>query len=260
MNRGSSKRVQVLVAALNQDPESLLRSLNIQTPAIIANQCNENRVSQVIYNGHEILILNFNERGVGLNRNNALMRANSQYCLFADDDMTYVDGYENVVASAFSRHPKADILIFNLYEEESERYEIKHEMSIGWHNFMRFGAVRIAVKLSSIRSAGILFNLCFGGGCQYSHGEDTIFLADCLKRGLRIVAVPDYIATLNNQRPSTWNYGFTPKYLVDQGRLYKTIFPSIWKVIVLQDAIRHHERYGLSISDAYRAMVSLQAE
>ena len=246
----------MLVAAVDQDMRQLLKALNIQTSAIIANQCDSNCFQDLIYDAHKIQVLNFQERGVGLNRNNALMRANAQYCLFADDDMAYVDGYESIVVSAFEQHPDADVVVFNLHEKESNRYIIKNCLKVSWHNFMRFGAARIAIRLSSIREAGILFNLCYGGGCEYSHGEDTIFLADCLKKRLRIYAVPDFIATLDNNRPSTWNKGYTRKYLRDQGRLYHTIFPIVWKLVALQDAVRHHRRYGIRAVEAFRTMIS----
>ena len=51
---------------------------------------------------------------------------------------------------------------------------------------------------------GIYFNQCFGGGTEYSHGEDNLFLTDCLRKGLKIYAYPEYIAKLTEERKSTW--------------------------------------------------------
>lgn len=80
-------KVQVLVASMNQTDHSLLEKMNISTSAIVGNQCNYDSVERFEWNGNECLYLNFNERGVGLNRNNTLMRATGDICLFADDDM-----------------------------------------------------------------------------------------------------------------------------------------------------------------------------
>ena len=71
--------IQVLVAAMNQKDYSLLDKMNIKTDVIVGNQCDENAVSDFEYNGHTVKWLSFCERGVGLNRNNALMRA-SRVC------------------------------------------------------------------------------------------------------------------------------------------------------------------------------------
>lgn len=67
--------VQVLVATMHQEDHSLLQKMNIQTNAIVCNQCGRNRFESFEYKGHSIRWLSFAERGVGLNRNNALMRA-----------------------------------------------------------------------------------------------------------------------------------------------------------------------------------------
>ena len=74
--------VQVLVAAVGQNDQSLLNKMNIQSDVIVGNQCNCNSVEKFSFRGHRAMYLNFAERGVGLNRNNALMRADGDICLF----------------------------------------------------------------------------------------------------------------------------------------------------------------------------------
>ena len=83
--------VQVLVAAMNQDDYSILDKLNIQSDVIVGNQCEHNSIKEFEYKGYKAVFLNFAERGVGLNRNNALMRAAGDICLFADDAVLDTD-------------------------------------------------------------------------------------------------------------------------------------------------------------------------
>ena len=249
-------KIQVLVASMHQKDHSLLEKMNIQTDAIIANQCDQNSVEQFIWNDHEIMYLNFAERGVGLNRNNALIRANADICLFADDDMVYVDGYNKIIEKAFNEHPNADVIIFNLNDESNSRYMIQKEEKIGYLNYLRYGTARVAVRLSRIKENAIYFNQLFGGGCQYCHGEDNLFLTACLNNKLKIVALPETIATLKVERESTWNNGYDDKYLHDQGVLYKAISRKWWKLLCLQDAIRRHKSYNLSASVAYKKMIA----
>lgn len=106
--------LQVLVAAVDQKDAALPRTLNLQSDAIIGNQCDRNSIEVMDYNGHEIIYLNFKERGVGLNRNNAFMRASADIVLFADDDMRYVAHYPDIVRKAFAAYPDADVILFNL--------------------------------------------------------------------------------------------------------------------------------------------------
>lgn len=210
-------RVQVLVAAMHQTDSTLLEKMNIQTDAIIGNQCDTNSIRTENFRGHTIKWLNFAERGVGLNRNNALMRADADIVLFADDDMTYVDGYEAIVLDVFNRNPEADIVVFNI-NEKIRRRSVTTKEQFTKKSF--YGAARIAARRDRLMKKGVFFNLCFGGGTQYSHGEDSIFVSECQKKGLRVLLSPQAIATLLDDRASTWFKGYTDQYYKDSGALY----------------------------------------
>ncbi len=252
-------KIQVLVAAMNQNDHSLLEKMNIQTDAMVGNQGDCNKVEHFTWNGHNICYLNFNEKGVGLNRNNILMRADCDICLFADDDMVYLDGYPQTVEKAFSDYPQADVIIFNIQENNHEKqnyYVIQKPMRVNWFNFLRYGMVRVACRYRSIKENGIYFNQCFGGGCEYQCGEDCIFLSDCLKKGLKIYALPISIAKLTEERESTWDEGYTNRFFHDQGKLYRAISRKWWRLLCLQDAVRHQKRYNRHWKDVYKIMIS----
>ncbi len=247
-------KIQVLVAAMDQNDHSLPEKMNICTDAIIGNQCDRNSVESFQFNGSKITYLNFAERGVGLNRNNALMRADADVVLFSDDDIVYLDDYDKVIENAFNDIPDADVIIFNVNEKVRERYVIPELSRVGYFNYLRYGTARIAVRLKSIRDNGIYFNQCFGGGTEHCHGEDNIFLSDCLKKKLKIYAFPQAIANLSDERQSSWNRGYNEKYLRDQGILYRTISRKWWRLLCLQDAVRHSSLYNLSPAEVYRVM------
>lgn len=255
-------RIQVLVASMNQTDHSLVKRMNLQTDAIIGNQCDRNEIEKFECNGLQITYLNFAERGVGLNRNNALMRADADICLFADDDMVYKDGYSKIIQNAFERHPDADILAFNLEESKAsdghfvpKRKKIKKESRVRYLNCLRYGTARIAVRLRSIRMNGISFNLCFGGGTPYCHGEDNLFVVSCLSKGLKMYSIPETIATLTEERESSWNGGFDNRYVTDQGMLFRCMSRKYWKLLCLQDALRRHSSYKMSFWTAYKKMI-----
>lgn len=248
-------RIQVLVAAMNQKDFSLIEKMNIKSDAIVGNQCDRNSIEEFDVNGKRIVYLNFNEKGVGLNRNNALMRADADICLFADDDMIYEDDYVEAVERAFSENPNADVVVFNLKEKVPTRKLITKKSKVGYLNYLRYGTARVAIRLNSVKKYGIYFNQCFGGGTQHCHGEDNLFLNACLKNGLKIIAVPKYIATLTEERESSWNNGYDEKYIKDQGVLYRALSRRWWRLLCFQDAFRRHKSYKRSFVDAYKMMV-----
>lgn len=253
-----SSRVQVLVAAMYEGGASLARRLGITTDAVIGCQCDKNGTEQETVEGAEIVTCYSTERGVGLNRNTALLHATAEFCLIADDDMRYFDGYGETVEKAFDSHPEADVIIFNVDEPRRKKpFVIKKPFRVGWHNFMRFATFRFAIRTASIREKGILFHLDFGGGTRYAHGEDSIFLADCLGAGLRVIALPDTVATLTYTRESTWFQGFNDKYFNDQGALYAAISRRHFRFLCLQDVLRHRKKYSVhgGVLRNYKMMV-----
>lgn len=236
-------KLEVLVATMNQINYDLLNVMNIQSDAIIANQCNENKVEEFEYNNHKIKFISFAERGVGLNRNNALMRTKSDISVIADDDLVYVDGYKEIIQEQFVKNPNADVIIFNLIEDIQKRYIIKKKFKVGYQNYMRFGAARIAFRTKSITKNGISFNIHFGGGTEHSSGEDTLFLTECLRKKLNIIAVPVNIAYLSTKRESTWFCGYTDKFFKDKGVLFYYISKRWSYILSLQFCIRHSAKF-----------------
>lgn len=227
---------------MHQKDTELIRTMNIQSDAIVINQTEHHSFEEVYYGDLTALFYSFKERGVGLSRNNALMRATADYALLADDDMVYRNNYPQMVEEQFAKYPDADLIIFNLEEDIPTRYIIKEPFKVSRRNYMRFGAVRIAFRPESVKKKGISFHLCFGGGTPHSNGEDTIFLRDCLKNGLNIMAVPVTIAKLTEERESTWFQGFTEKYYRDRGALFKMLSPSLYPLLILQFVIRKYKK------------------
>lgn len=248
--------VQLIVAAMHQKDDSLIKKMNIQTEAVVGNQCDECSNIEYRFNGHKILYCNRNDRGVGLNRNTALFYSTEDILTFADEDMVFVDGYESIIKNAFAELPNADAIIFNtvMFPEKSNRRIATKIKRVRFFNALSYGASRISVKATALRRENITFHTCFGGGTRYSCGEDTIFITDLLKHKLKIYVYPITVAYVNSSS-STWFSGYTDKYLHDKGALFAAISKVFAKPLCLQDLIRHKYMYeNKSFFAAYRLM------
>lgn len=249
-------KIEVLVAAMNQKDTELIKKMNLQSDAIIGNQCDRNEIQKIKHNKSSITYLSFDERGVGLNRNNALHRSTGDILLFADDDMQYVDNYVDLVQEAFKKIPNADGIIFNIVTEggrvnRRKNSEIKR---VHFHNALNYGTVRVAVKRSSILKNRITFSELFGGGAMFSSGEDSLFIWDMLCKGLKLYTYPVTIGKVQ-QYESTWFHGYTDKYLYDKGALFKAIGKHLSILLCIQLLLRHKEMYkNRSFIDALMIM------
>lgn len=216
--------LQLLVAAINKDEIKLSNEMNINSDAIIANQGSAFGYVRYKHRGYDVEAYSFAEKGVGLNRNTALMRASADIVLFSDDDIVYEDDYRDKVLKEFEKNPKADMILFNVnVSPERKTYEITDYGRVRWYNCGRYPTYSMAVRLNRIRENNISFSLLFGGGAKYSNGEDSLFIRDCLKKGLKVYKAPVQIGT-ERETPSTWFEGYTEKFFYDRGVLYHYLY------------------------------------
>lgn len=234
--------IQTLVVTTNQMDCTLPEKMNIQTDAIIGNQCGRHAIDEFDYNGHRMQMISSQQRGVGINRNEVIMRASADICVLADDDMTFLEDYEATVQEWFAKLPDADMLIFNL-EGGKKRYKNTSPCRIHRFNYGKYGAARLVFRTRPVRFSGVMFHTMFGGGCEYSCGEDTLFLRDCLRKGLKIYGVPASIARIDDGA-STWFQGYTDKYFFDKGVLYYALNRRLCAVHALIHCLRYRTKYA----------------
>lgn len=216
--------IQMLISAVGQDVLTLAERMNIGTDAIVINQCDRFSYDEYEHASHRISCYSLKERGVGLSRNSALMRASREICVFSDEDIVYEDGYAEKIKAEFEKHKDADMILFNVKVAPARRtYWNEGEKRIRWYNYGRYPAYSIAARTDSLHRANVSFSLLFGGGAKYSNGEDSLFLRDCLKSGLKIVASPVVIGE-EKERESTWFHGYNDKFFRDRGVLYHYLY------------------------------------
>lgn len=240
--------LQTLVAAVDQTDHSLALQMNLQTDALVGNQGNVASTESFALNGHWVTYMNTTDRGVGKNRNLLLESASADLCILADDDMRFVDGYPEIVEEAVGRCPQGDVWIFNLIEKNPRRYVNRKIRPVRRWSYGKYGAARLVIRRQAVLEQGIRFSLSFGGGTRYGSGEDTIFLRDCLRHGLKLYAVPYALAEIDQTAESTWFRGYTPKFFRDKGALYACLHPVLWPAYTAYYLLRYRKKFRGSIS------------
>lgn len=243
-------KLEILLATMNQLDDSLLDAMGVDSDIIVCNQTtNTTGYRKYERNGHTVRWYDFQEKGVGLNRNNGLHRAEGDICLLADDDVVYHEGYEKMILDAFERFPKADMILFNIESPTGEKRTLDPKVKrINLLNCGRYGAVRIAFRRMRVVKHAISFNQLFGGGCMFSAGEDTMFIRACIHKGLRVIAVPECILRLSDHRPSTWFEGYNQKFFEDFGASFYCHYGVLAVPMTLVQLIRQRKKWLKDIS------------
>lgn len=230
---------EVLVATMRQTDHSLYHAMNLHADAIIVNQCERNVFEDEMKDGHRVRWLSLRERGVGLSRNTALMRATADIVEFADDDMVFTDTCREDVLATFDAHPEADVILFGLSSLTPERplLRIDRFARVRRMEALKYGCARMAARRDTLIHHNLSFSLLFGGGARYLSGEDTLFLQECIRVGLRIYKSPIVVAQVRRDS-SSWFDGYTDRYYLDKGALMAAALPRVCTVYALLTAIK----------------------
>ena len=259
--------LQILISCVNQDVKILPDKMNLECDAVIANQCDSDGYEEFDYEGHRIQAYHMSDRGVGLSRNTVLLHSSADIVLFSDEDIVYQEGYAQQILEAFEKRPQADILFFNVdVVAERRTYYTEAEKRVIWYNSGRYPAYSIAVRRERLLAKNVWYSLLFGGGAKYSNGEDSLFIWECLKKGLKAYALPILIGK-EEPRPSTWFNGYNEKFFFDRGVLYKVLYGVMAKTFAVRflwknkDAMfENKEKDKISMKEAYALMKKGMAE
>lgn len=218
------KRVQLLVAAVEQNADLLAERMHICSDAVIVNQCGRYGYEEFEREGNRIQVFSMAERGVGLSRNTALLHADTDLCVFSDEDIVLHKGYQERICRIYEELPDADMILVNVKVAPARRTYWNEDIHrISYRNYGRYPAYSITARHESLLRANVHYSLLFGGGARYSNGEDSLFLRDCLKAGLKIYSHTVCIGE-EKERESTWFTGYHEKFFRDRGVLYHYLY------------------------------------
>lgn len=243
------EKLQVLVATMHQKDLSLADKMNIDCAAVIANQAAREEVQYLDRPRGKVRMITTATRGVGLNRNIALLAAEAELLLLADDDVVYYDGMAEAVIRAFGDNPQADVLIFGMDILKdggivSKRRPPQKRLRV--FNALRYGTYTIALRREAALRANLSFHRCFGGGCRYSAGEDSLFLKSCFDKGLKVCGHSHVLGTCCKDS-SSWFTAYNEKYFYDKGALVRHLFPKCPYLMAPYFAIRFKRKTDVGV-------------
>ena len=242
---------------MHLEDENYIDSLGIHTDCVVINQCDRQTERMVRHETPEgpvnVTYVETTERGLSRSRNMALRKAKQDVCLLCDNDVEYVKDYDRIVERAFERFPEADIIVFFIKRPERQEPIFTRPKRMGYLSTLKIFSPEIALRRRNV--SDITFNEMFGAGAKYFMGEENIFLYECLKRGMKIMYVPEMIAKTRDEE-STWFKGYDKEFFVSRGANYTAMSRLFAPGLIWQFALRKKALYrdGMSVQEAVKAM------
>lgn len=221
------ERLSVLCTTMHQTDFSKFKEMNIRSDVVFSNQCDRDEVMQTQIDGHRVRMISTTTKGVGRNRTIGLLAADTEIVLFADDDIVYADDYVEQVLRAFDELPQADVIAFSLditKNGEIVKQSYNRTRRIHTWNCLRYGACVLAARTKSLLKANLSFTTLFGGGSMYGCGEDSLFVLDCIRGGLKMYS-HSYVLGKCAADVSSWFTGYHEKFFYDKGAWLGAAFP-----------------------------------
>ncbi len=248
-------RLEVLCATMHQNDFSKIEQMNIRTDVVFANQAEGYSYREYAFEGHTAKMITTATRGVGKNRNTALLHASAEYCLLADDDVVYADDMPERVIAEFEAHPDADVMVFHLDSLSESRHLKKYPKTQKWpwYKGLAWGGVRIAFRLSSVRKANVWFTTLFGGGAKFSSGEDSLFLTELRRAGLTFYVSKETIGKVSFEK-SSWFTGHNESFFYGKGAFYQAARRRTKYIWFFYMALKKRREKELSFAEKVRWM------
>lgn len=235
--------VQVLMSTMHRKKltDLNLENRNIRDDILIINQTQDTDV--YVDDERNIRMLNMRELGTSNSRNAAIKNASGDICIFADDDICYVKNYKEIILNEFVKDNRCDIITFQIMCPDGTPFKSNYMKKERYHNLrtvMKCASIEIAFKREAVINKSLYLDLEFGLGSRYRIHDDVIFLADAIRKGLKVKYVPIPIVIHPQESSGTQYNDFLIK---SKGAAFARIFGLMGFIVSYAFAIKKRNDY-----------------
>lgn len=181
--------IQILVSTINRDSVGFLEAMFPFRHFSGFNILVINQGSKTINDtSHPNLkIINSGTIGLSASRNIALDNAKGKFCILADDDVVFEQGFEKHIINAFTAFPKAAIITFQYKRHGKDKPAATYKTHPFRHtkdSIRGVSSVEIVVNQKVLNANKCRFNINFGLGAFFEVAEEFLFLKGALAKQL----------------------------------------------------------------------------
>lgn len=224
--------IQILIATMNRTNFDFLNTLFLFSDfsdynIIIINQTSQE--NQLISDFKNIKVVNSFEKGLSKSRNLAIEIANKPILIFTDDDVVFQSDFEYLILNVFNSHKNHDGFRFEFLNGNGKfdkKYPNHFKEKLSKFEILNTSSVELVFKRKSIQKINLKFDENFGLGTRFGMGEEAIFVADGVKKGLKIGFAPQII--LSHPQSSTGHKTALSEIYFIQSAVFYRIFGEMY--------------------------------
>lgn len=199
---------------------------------VVINQTTAHKMLESEY--PTVRIVNSFEKGLSKSRNLALQITQGKIILLTDDDVVFINGFENILLKKFNENKDAAAIQFRVEDMLGKAFKEyrKHSGILSTRGILYTMSIEMAYNRNTILKSRIEFDENFGLGAAFPLGEEHIFLGDLKKAGFSILYHNEVIARHKAEKNSD---NITSKRRFETiGAYYVRMFPKtfyFWLVL-----------------------------
>ncbi len=214
---------------------------------IVCNQkINDNE--DLIFNKPFTQIINTKTKGISVNRNIGLEAAKNKnaWAIIADDDVSYVDGFQEIIQKSIAENPMTKLFRFKIFSDEkayknyeNDTFTLVRNSIKNRRKLLTFSSIEIVFNTQIINNYQLKFNEDFGiGSGKYVGGEEILFLLEALQKKVQIQYIPQFLV----QHPfESSGKKYSEKLLQTFAILYKKVFGFWAKPFILYFVLKKYK-------------------
>ncbi len=235
-------QLQVLISAYGE--EGLRRVASLPHPEVdgvsylVSWQYGDDApvIPQELLDRKDFTVIPTPTRGLSVNRNLALEASSAPLLLLGDDDIIYTEEYLLRVIDSFNRYPDIDFICFRYHSENHpvvHPAEERHLSTPPWWLI----SFCMAFRRSAMEKTGVRFDERFGIGAEFPSAEESVFLNDLLRKGIKAMYLPLTVA----EHPGATTVMKTetmPDFISAKAAAFVKIYPLSWPLRMMTHALR----------------------
>lgn len=218
--------IQILIATMNRTNFDFLDAMFVFSDfsnfdLLIINQTSQDK--QLISNLENVKVVNSFNTGLSKSRNLAIELATKSLLIFTDDDVVFQSGFESHILKAFNSDDKHDGFRFEFLNGKgnfAKKYPKHFEEKLSQFEILNTSSVELVFKRNSINRVNLKFDENFGLGTNFAMGEEAIFVAEAVKKGLNIGFFPEVLVA-HAHTSSSQRTAVSMQYFIHSAVFYK---------------------------------------
>lgn len=229
-------KLSVLITTMNgwiaRVKKELLPQLKNVDEVIISHQIMDEKTSPEKESlGKNIKYVFMKDKWVSKNRNNALKYATGDICHICDDDLNFIEWFEDIIKNAYIEN-KSDLISFQANNPKWQKHFQVKEWKHNRFSVLKLWSWWVTFRRAILNEKNISFDENFWLGTKYPVWEENIFLMDSYKAWLDMIHI-DKSIVIHPDESSWFDYKNREDLIVARIKLFKRLFWFMWWVLAV---------------------------